>query len=175
VVEYECECAERFRCLSIVIPASFRVVVMAPAPPHSPARPLASPTSLLPFLPLLPPLVLHPPFQCPSLLLLLLRLYTSTCGSPSHRIFTNDKHPYHLPHKCKHPCHPCHPYHPLTPPADGVRSVELLTKKLGFPLVGPNTPFARPGLRFESYPGLGHSSSPQEIADFKAWLAEALK
>ncbi|RSH95212.1 hypothetical protein EHS25_000298 [Saitozyma podzolica] len=57
----------------------------------------------------------------------------------------------------------------------GVRSVELLTKKLGFPLVPTNTPFARPGLRFESYPGMAHSSSPQEIADFKAWLAEALK
>ncbi len=53
-------------------------------------------------------------------------------------------------------------------------SIELL-KRLSFPLLPPGTTFARPGLRFESYPGLGHSSSPREIADFSAWLTEALK
>ena len=53
-------------------------------------------------------------------------------------------------------------------------STELL-KSLGFPLVPTGTPFARPGIRFESYSGLGHSSSPQEIADFTAWLKGALE
>ncbi|CAD6577459.1 MAG: hypothetical protein TREMPRED_001951 [Tremellales sp. Tagirdzhanova-0007] len=56
----------------------------------------------------------------------------------------------------------------------GVRSVELL-KKLGYPLVAAGTAFARPGLRFESYPGLGHSSSTKEMEDFAAWLTGALK
>ncbi|KAK8843957.1 acyl-protein thioesterase 1 [Kwoniella newhampshirensis] len=56
----------------------------------------------------------------------------------------------------------------------GQRSVELL-KKLGFPLLPPGKTFGRPGVRFETYPGMGHSSTPQEIEDFKAWLTEALK
>jgi lysophospholipase-2 len=57
----------------------------------------------------------------------------------------------------------------------GARSIELLTKKLGFPLVPSGTTFARPGLRFESYPGMAHSSSPKEVEDLKGWLAAALK
>jgi len=56
----------------------------------------------------------------------------------------------------------------------GVMSVELL-KQLGYPFVPAGQTFARPGLRFESYPNLGHSSSPKEIDDFKAWLTEALR
>ena len=62
----------------------------------------------------------------------------------------------------------------LTEGIVGVRSVELL-KKLGYPLVAAGTAFARPGLRFESYPGLGHSSSTKEMEDFAAWLTGALK
>ncbi|WWC63891.1 acyl-protein thioesterase 1 [Kwoniella dejecticola CBS 10117] len=57
----------------------------------------------------------------------------------------------------------------------GQQSIELLTKKLGFPLLPPGTTFQRPGLRFESYRGLPHSSSPQEINDLKDWLTAALK
>jgi hypothetical protein len=59
--------------------------------------------------------------------------------------------------------------------ADGQRSVDLLTKKLGFPLLPADTTFKRPGVRFESYPGMGHSSSDREIRDLKAWLEECLK
>lgn len=58
---------------------------------------------------------------------------------------------------------------------DGKRSIELLTKKLNFPLLPSDTTFQRPGLRFESYPGMGHSSSDREIRDLKEWLAECLK
>ncbi|WVW79506.1 hypothetical protein I302_101475 [Kwoniella bestiolae CBS 10118] len=64
---------------------------------------------------------------------------------------------------------------PVVNYAYGQQSIELLTKKLGFPLLPPGTTFKRPGLRFESYQGLPHSSSPQEIDDLKGWLVEALK
>ena len=57
----------------------------------------------------------------------------------------------------------------------GERSVDLLSRQLGFPLLSPGTTFTRPGIRFESYPGLGHSSSPEEINHVKEWLTEALK
>ncbi|WWC98112.1 acyl-protein thioesterase 1 [Kwoniella sp. B9012] len=57
----------------------------------------------------------------------------------------------------------------------GQQSIELLTKKLEFPLLSKGTTFQRPGVRFESYQGLPHSSSPQEIEDLKGWLVEALK
>jgi lysophospholipase-2 len=57
----------------------------------------------------------------------------------------------------------------------GERSVDLLTRQLGFNLLSKGTTFQRPGIRFESYPGLGHSSSPKEIEDMKSWLTEALK
>lgn len=30
--------------------------------------------------------------------------------------------------------------------------------------------FERPGLKFESYPGMQHSSCPEEIRDLAAWL-----
>ncbi|ORY33132.1 Phospholipase/carboxylesterase/thioesterase [Naematelia encephala] len=63
---------------------------------------------------------------------------------------------------------------PVVNYAFGVMSIELL-KKLGYPTVPAGQTFARPGLRFESYPGLGHSSSPQEIEHLKAWLTEAFK
>ncbi|WWC72965.1 uncharacterized protein I206_106929 [Kwoniella pini CBS 10737] len=56
----------------------------------------------------------------------------------------------------------------------GQQSIEML-KNLGFPLLSPGTTFQRPGIRFESYKGLPHSSSPQEIEDLKQWLIEALK
>ncbi|RSH77809.1 uncharacterized protein EHS24_002869 [Apiotrichum porosum] len=56
----------------------------------------------------------------------------------------------------------------------GVESVELL-QKLGFTRLPAGTAFARPGLRFESYPGMGHSSCDKEIADLQTWLAAALK
>lgn len=46
---------------------------------------------------------------------------------------------------------------------------------MGFPTVPAGTKFARPGLRFESYPGMAHSSSPEEIVHIKEWLTEALK
>lgn len=52
---------------------------------------------------------------------------------------------------------------------DGVQSVELL-KKLGFPTVPEDKIFERPGLKFESYPGMQHSSCPEEIRDLAAWL-----
>ncbi|EJT46151.1 acyl-protein thioesterase-1 [Trichosporon asahii var. asahii CBS 2479] len=51
----------------------------------------------------------------------------------------------------------------------GVQSVELL-KKLGFPSVPEDKIFERPGLKFESYPGMQHSSCPEEIRDLAAWL-----
>ena len=57
----------------------------------------------------------------------------------------------------------------------GERSVDLLTRRLGFPRVPDTSPFARPGVKFQSYPGLAHSSSPEEIEDLKTWLTEALK
>lgn len=60
---------------------------------------------------------------------------------------------------------------PLTP--DGVKSVELL-KKLGFPEVPKDKHFARPGVKFVSYPGMAHSSCIEEINDFGAWIAAAL-
>ncbi|KAL7421266.1 hypothetical protein Q5752_004151 [Cryptotrichosporon argae] len=56
----------------------------------------------------------------------------------------------------------------------GVRSIEFL-KKLGFPAVPAGEAFRRPGLRFESYDALAHSSSPRELEDLRAWLVEALK
>jgi predicted esterase len=35
--------------------------------------------------------------------------------------------------------------------------------------------FARPGLVFKSYPGMGHSACNEEIADLAGWLTECLK
>jgi lysophospholipase-2 len=46
---------------------------------------------------------------------------------------------------------------------------------MGFATVPAGTKFTRPGIRFESYRGMGHSSSPEEIAHLKDWLTEALK
>lgn len=57
---------------------------------------------------------------------------------------------------------------------DGQRSIELL-KTLNFPILSAGTTFQRPGVRFESYPGMAHSSSDREIRDLKAWLQECLK
>jgi len=57
---------------------------------------------------------------------------------------------------------------------DGKRSIELL-KSLNFPILPEGTTFQRPGVRFESYPGMAHSSSDREIRDLKAWLEECLK
>ncbi|TXT13218.1 hypothetical protein VHUM_01619 [Vanrija humicola] len=56
----------------------------------------------------------------------------------------------------------------------GAKSVELL-EQLGFKRLPAGETFARPGLRFESYPGMGHSSSPKEIDDLRDWLTAALK
>lgn len=57
----------------------------------------------------------------------------------------------------------------------GERSIDLLTRQLGFATVPAGKTFARPGIRFESYDNMGHSSSPEEIRDLTAWLTEALK
>ncbi|WVQ93102.1 hypothetical protein IAU59_000166 [Kwoniella sp. CBS 9459] len=57
----------------------------------------------------------------------------------------------------------------------GQESVQLLTKKLGFPLLPSCQTFGRPGIRFESYKGMPHSSCPEEIEHMKAWITEALK
>ncbi|WOO84983.1 Acyl-protein thioesterase 1 [Vanrija pseudolonga] len=56
----------------------------------------------------------------------------------------------------------------------GVKSVELL-EQLGFKRLPAGETFARPGLRFESYPNMGHSSSPKEIEDLREWITAALK
>ncbi|KAK1922610.1 Phospholipase/carboxylesterase/thioesterase [Papiliotrema laurentii] len=56
----------------------------------------------------------------------------------------------------------------------GERSVDLLTRQMGFPVVPAGQTFTRPGLRFESYRNMGHSSSPEEIEHLKAWMKEAL-
>lgn len=60
------------------------------------------------------------------------------------------------------------------PPPGGVKSVELL-EQLGFKRLPAGETFARPGLRFESYPNMGHSSSPKEIEDLREWIIAALK
>lgn len=57
---------------------------------------------------------------------------------------------------------------------DGMQSIDLL-KKLGFKELPKGEIFARPGLRFESYPGMGHSSCMEEISDLEAWITAALK
>jgi len=57
----------------------------------------------------------------------------------------------------------------------GERSVDVLHRQLGFPMVPAGKTFARPGVRFESYPGMAHSACPEEIAHMSAWLQEALK
>lgn len=62
----------------------------------------------------------------------------------------------------------------MTDETDGQRSVELLAK-MGFPSVSSGQVFARPGLRFESYGGLGHSASPEELDDLTGWLKHALR
>ncbi|RXK38159.1 acyl-protein thioesterase 1 [Tremella mesenterica] len=56
----------------------------------------------------------------------------------------------------------------------GEMSLELLTK-LGYPRVPNGTTFSRPGIRFEGYPRLGHSSSPTELTDMSNWITEALR
>ncbi|WVN87855.1 acyl-protein thioesterase 1 [Cryptococcus depauperatus CBS 7841] len=56
----------------------------------------------------------------------------------------------------------------------GQRSIDCLSHQLGYTVLPKGVTFARPGIRFESYPGMGHSSSPKEIEDLKAWLIEAL-
>lgn len=63
---------------------------------------------------------------------------------------------------------------PFADCADGQRSIELL-KTLNFPILSEGTTFQRPGVRFENYPGMAHSSSDREIRDLKAWLQECLK
>lgn len=57
---------------------------------------------------------------------------------------------------------------------EGVRSVDLL-HELGWPSLNEKTGFERPGLRFESYPGLEHSVSAEEIEDMREWLVSALR
>lgn len=56
----------------------------------------------------------------------------------------------------------------------GTESIKLL-QKIGYPMVPATSAFGRPGLKFNSYSGLAHSSSLEEIEDLKKWLAEALK
>jgi lysophospholipase-2 len=55
-----------------------------------------------------------------------------------------------------------------------MKSVDLL-KKLGMKTVAPGDGFARPGLRVESYPGMGHSSCNEELAHLLQWIDAALK
>lgn len=64
---------------------------------------------------------------------------------------------------------------PLTNPPDGKASIDLLSSKLSFPLLSSGTTFSRPGIRFESYPGMGHSSCQKEIDDLRGWLEGALR
>ncbi|KAJ9094361.1 hypothetical protein QFC19_007969 [Naganishia cerealis] len=42
------------------------------------------------------------------------------------------------------------------------------------PSVPAGTPFAKPGLRFETYEGMNHSLGDQEIRDISEWLGYAL-
>ncbi|ORX39168.1 Phospholipase/carboxylesterase/thioesterase [Kockovaella imperatae] len=57
----------------------------------------------------------------------------------------------------------------------GERSVDLLTRQLGFPRVPAGSIFARPGLRFQTYEHIGHGTNQREIEDIKLWLEAALK
>ena len=50
-----------------------------------------------------------------------------------------------------------------------------MVDNLGIPRVCRRDTFKRPGLRFETYSGMGHSSSEQELDHLKSWLLEALK
>jgi hypothetical protein len=50
--------------------------------------------------------------------------------------------------------------------AVGKRSTDALVEELGLPRAEG---IAGKGVRFESYAGLGHGSSPQELEHLKAW------
>ncbi|KAI9636796.1 acyl-protein thioesterase-1 [Dioszegia hungarica] len=62
---------------------------------------------------------------------------------------------------------------PIVAYQNAVKSVEIL-KELGLPSVPPGEAFARPGVRFESYPGMEHTTCAKEIEDLAGWLKEAL-
>ncbi|KAL7414352.1 putative acyl-protein thioesterase-1 [Mrakia frigida] len=55
----------------------------------------------------------------------------------------------------------------------GNASIKLMTGDLGFKTVPAGT-VSGPGCRFESYPGMGHSSSPEELKHLAQWLTEVL-
>lgn len=55
-----------------------------------------------------------------------------------------------------------------------MQSIDLL-KKLGLDVIPPTEKFGRPGVKLESYAGMGHSSCPEELQDLTAWLEAALK
>jgi lysophospholipase-2 len=50
-----------------------------------------------------------------------------------------------------------------------------MLEQLGLPLLLPGETFARPGLRFEKYAGMGHSSCPEELQHLQQWIEAALK
>ncbi|GHJ83995.1 hypothetical protein NliqN6_0397 [Naganishia liquefaciens] len=58
----------------------------------------------------------------------------------------------------------------------GQQSCELLQslKSVNLPNVPKGTPFAKPGIRFESYDGMGHSLDEKEIRDLSEWLKHAV-
>ncbi|WVQ77184.1 hypothetical protein IAR50_006867 [Cryptococcus sp. DSM 104548] len=57
-----------------------------------------------------------------------------------------------------------------------VKAVDILSKLgPGRPLVVSPPVFARPGIRFASYPDLGHTSCEEEIVDLVEWLKACLE
>jgi lysophospholipase II len=59
---------------------------------------------------------------------------------------------------------------------DGTKSISLLQSlpNLSLPLLANGTKFARPGIRFETYKGMGHSLCGEEVEDLGEWLGECL-
>ncbi|CDZ96223.1 Lysophospholipase [Phaffia rhodozyma] len=53
----------------------------------------------------------------------------------------------------------------------GQQSVEILISQYG---LEKSSGQAGKGIQFESYPGLGHGSSPQELKDLSAWLQRVI-
>lgn len=58
----------------------------------------------------------------------------------------------------------------------GTKSISLLQSlpNLSLPLLANGTKFARPGIRFETYKGMGHSLCGEEVEDLGEWLGECL-
>jgi len=60
---------------------------------------------------------------------------------------------------------------PLVLPKFATRSVGFLKTQCGISETGDETPA---GLKFKMYPGLEHSSSPEELSDLKSWLRSVI-